>query len=419
MNKVKRYFFLICRNFRAHKWLNLQIILCFAVLGFLITLFSIFSFSLNTTQSAMAANYISANYITSDTAINFEDDGIEKLTYKTYDANAATSSVLGMELDYIIYSIIQIKIDNHNYLCIENGNLSINTGETLFTKNDLKEASGTLLYGTYPTSASEICISQNLLECFGIAADEITGKTISISFIKNSAAILDDVTICGIISSEYYNLSGHNGGSYQIIPDIWTAQDCQLFSENSKWNIKYVYSFEEWLSESQADYYETLYGCKYIGNYVTEDIAIISNMQTLTLNIALMIGIFIAIGLLLIMYLLTDKYLRLFFISGGILKVCGMDSADLKLLLYLQIIFICLLSAVISALLSVTIYAVISSLIYSILYIKLIAPSWGVFALTYIIATAIIVIVAFIICILKTRNINSTTIRSMLETRPY
>ncbi|MCD8309129.1 MAG: hypothetical protein LUD19_04660 [Clostridia bacterium] len=419
MNRVTKYIVLVLRNIRAHIWLNLQIIFCFAVLCFMVTLFSVFCISLDATQNSLAENYISANYIVSDTAIDTNGTQAETLTYKVYDCTEATYNALGAELDYLIYSVIQIQCGGLTYTCMQDGNLSICAGESLFTQNDLKEADGQLLYGSYPTSACGICISQNLLECFGIDGGDIIGKTVSISFIKNSAAILTDVTVCGVISSGYYSLHGHNGGADQFAPDIWAAQDCALFTADGGWYTNYVYSFTEWLTESDIQYYKDTYGCKYAGSGVTEDIAVIADMQTIALNLTAITGTATGAGLLLIIYLLTDKYIRQFYIGGGILQACGMCNKELKLLLFLQIIFISLISAALSALLSWAGYAAISYLIYSLLYINLVAPAAWVTVLVFAAGAAAVFITTALFCVFKTHNINKIIIRQMLETKPY
>ncbi len=418
MNRLKKYAYAAAKNIAAHGWLNVAFTICLVAFAFIISLFVVIACSLFATQEGMKREEVSSNYILSYEEIDCAAE--DKIELWWLNMSAFTAEDLGTELDYLPSDYVQILFGEKSYSADGEYSLNIYTGQSLFTRNDYREAEyrlGTteLLYGSMPAAENEICISELLLEEYGLSAEQVLGQKITLTVKINSTVLFDDVTVCGVIAAEYYSLNGHGGIE---TPTVITSPNNALFTEYGYYKV-WIYSFADWLTESEVEYYTENYVCEYVGSGAYEDIALISDLQTVTLKLLAVIVTFICVGTLFCAFLLADKYIRLFARSGGILKAHGFNSKQLNILLLVQVAVVGIVALVLAAALTAAGYVAISALISEFVYIKLISlAAWHyilIFAGAAIFTAAVVAL--FLLCGMS--RIKKRTVRDLLQTKVY
>lgn len=419
MNRLKKYAYAAAKNIGAHGWLNAAFAVCLVAFAFIISLFGIIGCSLYVTQDGMKQEEVSANYILSYEEIDCDaEDEIELLML---DIPSLTEQVLGREFDYLSSNYILITFGWESYSADGEYSLNIYAGQSLFTVNDYRETEyrfgdTELLYGSLPTADNQICISELLLEECGLSAGNVLGEKITLEVGGSCSTVLfEEATVCGVIAAEYYSLSGHGG--YEA-PTVITTEVSAIFEKYGYYQV-WVYSFADWLTEGEATYYTETYNCTYEGSVVLEDVAFISDMQTITLKLFTVIALFICAGTLLCAFLLADKYIRLFARSGGIFKAYGFNSKQLNLLLLFQVTVVGVFALILAAALSTAGFAAISVLISELIYIQLASLVGWQYVLIFTGAAIFTAVVVALFLLCGMNRLKKCTVRDLLQTKVY
>ncbi len=425
MNNFKKLFHLSAKNVFSHKWLYARMAIAFACITFLICLFSTFSVSLAVTQKEMKNDYVSANYIISREEIPELNEKCESFTVDEY----ALSSLIYKEFDYFTGSIlaihIDLEVDGREYKSIDcndwyfNG-VDIFAGEKFASKNDLTELNRRfngvpLITGRMPQTSYEAVVCEQFLNWYGLTGDDVLGKKISLTFAAyedapfSSFKFLQDITVCGILCKEYFELEGH---SFYLQPSIFLKDEIALLEGEQYTYTDYYYSLSGWITEEEGDYYEEKYSdfnCRYVGGWVLSDIQIIKDMQHIATNLFLIVGLTLGCGILLMVFLMTEKLIAVFSRDCGILLSCGMSEKQTKTLLFTILLWVCLFALILAAILTGVGLFIILTVAESFTGLA-VSISFGVVAAAFAVAVAAVFLLAiafylYALLILKKRSV--------------
>lgn len=92
----------------------------------------------------------------------------------------------------------------------------------------------------------------------------------------------------------------------------------------------------------------------YVGNSTATIITDINTIQVLTKRLFSIVWIALFIGILLTIYLLMAKYVKVFSRSSGILITCGISKKDLYKLLYIQLLMLSFFALLIAFIMTIS-----------------------------------------------------------------
>ncbi|MGI6767997.1 MAG: hypothetical protein ACOX43_02720 [Bacilli bacterium] len=422
---MKKLFILAFKNLKSYLRYNLKLIITTSCLVFLVSLFSAYVISLSNKQKEMKFENISSGYLLSFSEMDFSKSEITstKAIFKQFDFSKISEDYFGYAFDYLTAFNVVIE-HNSKYYQDSDFDLEISfysgDAESIFTQNDYQELKlkfglDEFLIGSLPKNKSEILVSEKFLKSFGLSFDLI-GQKISISARNDkNKYIFENLKISGVIREEYHMLSGHES-HFSFTPTVFMLEDNNLFTENSE-NIRTVfrYTFDKLLSKKETlllegeDYF-------YVGKFTVSTITDINTIQVLTKRLFSIIGIALFIGIILTLYLLITKYIKIFSRSSGILLTCGISIKDLYRLLYLQLLLLSFFSLIISFILTISGFLGINELILRLFYLEL-GLSAALILKIFIISMLFVIIIATMFYLYIFRKIRRNTIREFLITQ--
>lgn len=421
---MKKLLLLSFKNIKSYKKFYIKLTAAFACLVLIICLFSAYAISLSQTQENTKNMSFSANYIVTPLEIEprYLSETTEKSVFKYYDFSGRTEELFGIQLDSLSPSLISIEYESHKYFS-DDQNFSINfyagNASSLFTENDnrelnLKNSNKSFVTGELPKAKNEILISEDLTRLFGLDED-ILGKEISIASKRYpEKKLLDAVVISGIISGNYYELTGHRDTS-PFAPVIFMRRESDLFMDTDNIQNTFRYAFSDWLSENEVNALQDKFDASYAGSYVMQNIKDISAMQTITVKIFAIIGSALFFGLILTALLLIEKLAAIFSRNSGILLTCGITRRELRGLLYIQMLWASLFAVIIALALTLGIFAVVNRFVMQVYYVNLNISLLLVMALFGVsVLTVLIINTLFYIHILL--KIRKNTVKEFLTT---
>ncbi|HHX80346.1 MAG TPA: hypothetical protein GX692_04715 [Acholeplasmataceae bacterium] len=422
---MKKLFILAFKNLKSYLRYNLKLIITTSCLVFLVSLFSAYVISLSNKQKEMKFENISSGYLLSFSEMDFSKSEITstKAIFKQFDFSKISEDYFGYAFDYLTAFNVVIE-HNSKYYQDSDFDLEISfysgDAESIFTQNDYQELKlkfglDEFLIGSLPKNKSEILVSEKFLKSFGLSFDLI-GQKISIAARNDkNKYIFENLKISGVIREEYHMLSGHES-HFSFTPTVFMLEDNNLFTENSE-NIRTVfrYTFDKLLSKKETlllegeDYF-------YVGKFTVSTITDINTIQVLTKRLFSIIGIALFIGIILTLYLLITKYIKIFSRSSGILLTCGISIKDLYRLLYLQLLLLSFFSLIISFILTISGFLGINELILRLFYLEL-GLSAALILKIFIISMLFVIIIATMFYLYIFRKIRRNTIREFLITQ--
>lgn len=371
------------RNLKAYKKFYIKFIIVLVCLVFLITLFCAASIALTDKQKELKNQSISANYFTSNQLI-YTNNVVESHSQRRFKKYVAFQD----EMNYLPMGSVQLYLDNQQFKCLDyNSEFSIYSvdSQNIFSKNDYKElglrfGQDSFVKGNLPKNKNEILISEQALQMYGISAD-VLGSTIKIDtkFGQDGERVVVEFVIVGIITKNFYKLSALETRS-AFAPTIICHKDNELF--NNLFNIKdvYLYDFDNWVSEETIEYFY-LYNANYIGFFVQDDLQALDSSKQVANMIFLIIGVTLLIGIILIIYLLINKFVQLFSRNCGILISNGISRSKLYQLLFLQLLWVCLIATLIGMLLTIGVGMLLTNIVKQVYYIQITISVATIFAL--------------------------------------
>ena len=422
MSNAKQLAVLSTKNLNNHRWLYAKMAIAFAVLVFLVCLFSTFAISLNVKQNDLINASMSANYLVSDVPIE-TIDSIQSLKMTYYYFEEKVWGWSENHTNYLAALFFDLELNGQRYEFIggEDGynfeSIDIYAGDTLWTNNDLTEynirfGNGSFVIGSTPQNANEVMLSEELLGWYGLSPDEVLGKSFRLLLKKwQNTVIVDYVTVCGVISEQFYQLEGRIRG---IAPTIWLSEDNPVSIHDVSID-KYVYTFDRWLTDKEIDGYENDYDAYYVGYGVLEDMRVVESLQSVTLKLFLVVGSALGITLVLMIFLMMDKFIGVFSRDGGILLSCGMEWRRVKALLLCLLLWVCLFAVIIAVALTAGSYFAIRYLIDRYYGIEITVTFATVSAL-FAIGVATVLVIAFGYYLYSVSKMKRRSIKEFLNT---
>ena len=418
------------KNLRSHPWLYAKLALAFAVLVFLLCLFSAYALTLNGMQNDVLAEHAAANQILSYVPIDGLPDGTESFTAKRFDAE-----IYDVEEDDGDFSTepkdphaVTLTVDgakshkyNATYYYFRYYVNRIFAADRLLTENDRKEltsvyGSADVLTGRMPQAANEIALAEEFLDTFDLTGEQVLGKTVSIVVSRYEETIeISDLVVCGIIKREFTKLSGHGGYEDSFTPYVSLSQANPIFNDAERTKEVYVYSLPYWLTEEEIDSLIKQYGCQFFGDSWLDDMVRISLMQAIATKLFTVVGGALGFSVVLMIFLMMDKLIAVFSRDCGILLSCGMQFKQVKLLLLTMLAWVCLFAVIVAAILTTAGVLGINAAINDYYYMEITVSPVTVLAL-FGIGIAAVALVALVYYAYAVSKMKRLTIKEFLNT---
>ena len=426
MNKSsKQIAVLSVKTLKARGGLYAKLALSFAVMVFLLCLFSAYMLALTAMQGDGLAEYAASNQIVSAEPINELLKDSESFVVKRFDATVHEDvdwepgvpdpqMQLTVLMDSTSYTL-EMSIYTYKW----NFN-RIFASDKLVTANERKEleymyGSDSVLTGRLPKSVNEVAVSELYLEEFNLTGEQVLGKTISIVASSEQDVVeISNLTVCGIIGREYSNLSGkYTARAYN--PCLLLSPNNPIFSDGERVSDVYIYSLTDWLSEEATDKLTERYDCEYLGWEWAYNMSRIATLQAITTKLYVVLGGALCCSVVLMVYLMMDKLMASFNRNCGLLLSCGMQLKQAKYLLLVIVAWGCLFAVVIAAVMSVVGILGINALIDATFGLVIEISATTALA-TFGVGVAAIVIVALAYYLYAVRLMKRRTINEFLNT---
>lgn len=420
-------FKLAAKNMRAYAWLNVKMCFTFACLAFLICLFTVYNAAIDLRKDTYIAESASCNYLITakkeklDEFVAVFDDVEFRDTFLSYSYDKAMKSAYGVSTT-MTSKYTMLKVEGEPHLSVK----AIGVGTIadpergIFHKSDVTELraryglDSIFLSGGVPETADEVAIGEIAVEAFELG--DVLGKTLECYVINPNG---DDIFIfgakvCGIIRKEYYSLSGHDS-SGKIRPMFLFHRDSALFADKSKVMTNYrMYLNSLPDAELLAEAFENN-SSGYCGAVRLHRANLLSKVQVLASTLYVIIGTALIISLILTIFLMIDKYMKVFSRTSGILMTMGMQKRTLFALLAFQLAILCAFAIPISFILSFTGYYVIRFLVKFVTHISL-DLSIGSIVGILMIGIAIVVTIAAMFFAYVSWCLRKKTVKELLVT---
>ncbi len=376
-------FRLACKNIRTYFWMNAKMCFTFACLAFLICLFTVYNVALNEQRDSIVNESASSNYFYSQNPENIEefkaqfpDTSYEDLywLHSFADDIYLRYGVGGQYLSDSSFFVLGIGGREYRALKKVTFGCAVHATDEFFAPADYEELRacfGKQTFfdaGNYPATEEEVAVGMPMLEAYGLDAGDVLGKEITI-FIKDPRAgkeplqSIAKATVSGVITADFYALSGHR--SVGNTRPFFLFKNGNTFM-SAKRIARYRVYPSTWPDEMQADSWKfsgssSLYA--YIGYNNVANVDTINGIQVLATNLYVIIGSALSIGLIMTIFLMIDKYMKVFSRSSGILMTVGMRRSRLFLLLGIQLFLLCLIAVPIAFILTAGGYITITYII--------------------------------------------------------
>ena len=365
----KNIFKLAWKNIFSYAWINAKMCFVFAILAFLVCLFTVYNQALIERRQEAIEESISANFAmysgymgeAQQEVANTYLDGAEHIVIKYYNFSERLVNAQGEMVTSVMASHIALEINGEMLISEDNSANAATFGGEVFTKNDkteLKRKYGydSCIIGSMPADSEQVVLSQPLLRAFGLTQDVI-GKQVSL-YIKGEESPFFTGTVSGVVRDEFYSLTGH---SSQLRVGILLHDSDSLFT-GPYYSNRNIYALSDWMDFDDALAIREA-GFYYTGFTFIHWIDTLDNLQIIANNLYYIIGTALAVGLVLTIFLMVGKYVRVFSRTSGILLTFGLERRSLYGLLLVQLLILCLFALPIALGLTIFGYYVINTIL--------------------------------------------------------
>lgn len=382
VEKQKRapLFRLAAKHFSSYKWINLKMAFVFACLAFLFCLFTGYNRAIVDERERLVGGAVSQNYIlysvSNSRGIPQNYKALEekycspeaiasRISYQYAGFSTRMSATLGHMISTGIARYLAVTVDGKG-VSPKDDTFRLYAADTNFpfSENDYKELEyrfGTreVLYGEFPEKEGEVALSEPFLLNYGLGKEAI-GKHIALQIAGEDEPFFEG-TLKGVIAKEFYELTGH-AAAYSGLhsPAIILPSDDPIFKGKSG-GISYYYPCEPIENEDLIDEMYTL-GFNFAGKFFVSTVHNIDNIQVLANTLYVIIGSSLGVGLVLTVFLMMEKYMKVVARSSGIFMTFGMPRGSLNLLLLAQLLILASITVPLSAILTIAGYYVIGAL---------------------------------------------------------
>lgn len=452
------------KNLNSHRWLYARTAIAYALLIFIVCLFCSYSITFSQARQREQNLKISSNYIIAAEEIEVPHVR-EHYRAKYYDMVPQAKELFGSDISYVESERMAVKIDSDWYrLTMRLGDIETEYAypwqldtwslDKLLTENDKRAlkthfgSSDLHIDGRLPETPDEIALTERTLKVFGID-ENVIGKTVSLAIINYSqkdgeylypdlnfipgkqpsgliesldgVTVWTDLTVCGVISDEYVRIPGHYYSDYgEISPSFIVADNCRIWTEQTTKSYN-IYSLSQWLTEEEYDRL-TNNGesdIVYNGYSVMQNMELIQSMQAVADKLFSVVGGALGCSLVLMIVLMSDKFVRIFCRSGGVLQICGMDMPSLRKTLFATLCWVFLFAMALAVILiSVGIVSVNAAIRhYYWLSMSDFTVPFGIIALAFAAGAAAVSLIALACFAYASARIAKLSVKDMLNTQ--
>ncbi len=426
---------LAAKNFRAYAWINCKVAFVFACLAFLVCLFTGYNSALSGKRETLEQTTLSARYvcITSTAEKNFPRDfaeeyfpGQEGVGFWRQRTYLYLNNRLHLNLSDAICRYITFTAEGEELAPLDD-TLKINcyAASFPFTDDDRAEllartGSDEILIGRRPQTEDEIVLAEPLLENYGLGQDFL-GKEVSIQVPGDSAPLFGGKVV-GIVKKGYYELSGHDNWHSSYLPVVMVCDGHPVFKKvGSAYSVAFtldrLYTREEAkaIAEDVVDRFKTAVTITYGGQAETTALWMLDNVLILANTLYVIIGSSLAVGLVLTVFLMMGKYMKVLARAGGMFLAYGMPRGGLVRLLLVQLLLLAAISVPMSALLTVAGYFVIGAAMFAVTGIAMEITAQKLF-LMLAVGLAIVAVLSLTFFLVMAVRLGKRSIRELLVT---
>lgn len=374
MKTLKKLFILSFKNLKCRKWLNIKIVTALTFLILFVSLFSVVGISISNMRSTLFKQTVSSNYLQTYHQQPLDKpmpEGTQVIEYIHAGNSPRIQEIIYEQYGSGYYYVIdtqslRLEVGAKTFIseAREPGfnnpyNVAIIACQNPFTENDYKALKtnfglNNFIIGKMPEAADEAVISATLLGYYNLSYEDVLGKQITFCYFDHGK-MWEPFTVTGIIIPEYTKLRGHVNGGAEFSPDVIVAEDSESVFET----YDYIYSFPNWLTKEEVKYLTSSGGATYEGEGTLREADNLAQIQTVTTNLFTILGVSFGVGLLLIIYLLTDRFTRYFVRGGGVLLTEGIGERELNALTIVQILLLCGVAVLASFVLTTAVYSAV------------------------------------------------------------
>ncbi len=374
-------FRLALKNMGTYAWMNVKMCLTFACLAFLICLFTVYNAAINQRKTEFERDSASANLMITQSAtaaslIEERWPNAKKDLYYLHNFSSDISARFGVGGKFLgDSSFFVLEVEGEQYAASKSVSFCTvaHPEEAYFTQGDQTELesrfgeSSFFLTGEYPAEKEDIALGLPLLEAYRLEPDDVMGKTISV-YLKDPRDGKPPLSfqfsgkVSGVVREEFYSLTGHKDTNMR--PSFFMRYENDFFKDKRLVRYRYILpdwpTYEEYRTWKQS-FTDTTF--LYAGLTSVDKVDVLNSLQILATNLYIIVGSALGVGLVLTVFLMIDKYIKVFARSGGILLSVGMRRSQLFGLLFLQLFLLCVAAIPLSFVFTIGGYFVINLLV--------------------------------------------------------
>ncbi len=387
------------QNLAAYKKHYIKLLCEFVALIFLVSVFAMFSISVTEKQESLLNKNVSSNYIISTSA--FSNGTTPNITWseilKVDDADVL--SKMDLEASFLSAVRLNVIVDNNRHTYDGDlGEVQIYSDDEwdIFLETDFEEL-GTdkndlsrFLLGRFPQKANEIVVAHAFLQWFGLDESVLNKEITVTSKYDESKVLIRNAVVCGILTEDFCNLSGHNYEFAYYSPAILVHSQSELLTEFASEKI-FVGSLDSWPSEKDAEQLLPE-NTRYAGYSFLQQAVTVGKIQTVLNAVITYVATAIVFALLISIFVSLVKLREAMYQNSAMLLMIGLNHSQLTKTFVIQFAFVFTLSFVLAALFTVCAFFGLNevlSMIFSVTLSFSFAGFIGVFAIAF-----------FMVCIL-------------------
>lgn len=424
-------FRLAVKNIATYAWMNVKLCLTFACLAFLICLFTVYNAAIDQRKTEYERDSASANFMitgNADSCARIEEKwpGAVKDAYYLHSYSNDIYARFGVGGKYLgDSSFFVLEVDGKQYTASKTvGFCAVaHPAEEYFTRQDYTELSSRFqkdsffLEGNAPAESDMFAVGLPVLEAYRLEPEDVLGKTVTV-YLKDPRAGKPPLsfqfggTVSGVVGEEFYGLSGHKDVNTR--PYFFLRFDSDFFK--NKRLVRYRYYLPDWPTMEDYSAWKkpiTEESFFYAGQTSVDKVDVLNGIQVLSVNLYIIIGSALIVGLVLTIFLMVDKYIKVFARSGGILLSVGMRKSRLFGLLFLQLFLLCAAAVPLSFVLTIGGYFVINLLVKWLTAIVL-TISFRKLVKMLLVGVIVVIAIAFLFFAYAVLRIRNRTVKEYL-----
>lgn len=416
------------KNIRNYKWINAKLCAAFAFLSFLMCMFTVYNIAIRENRRDVERDYRSSNYIyymgSKESDISAIQEYAGKYASNTEPRVCRSSSKMTArvakaqgtsEPEYLTANYIGIELGGKSLTSEDDTTRATVYGGDIFIPSadiEMKKKFGydSCYWGSVPAGKDEAMLSQALLDAFDLTVDDVMGKDVAISILGESQPFFTG-KVSGVARREYIQLSGYTSMNIGILLSV----DADVLKSGS---TRMIFPLDKWMGTDAYSELLNVVGktkCIYRGAFAGNVLEDLGKVQVLANTLYIIIGTSLLVGVVLTVFVMLGKYVKVFSRTGGILLFSGMPRKRLYALLAVQLAILCVIAIPFALVLTAFGNYVINAMLTSLLHFSF-SISDGLFALMLALGIFSVIAIAAVFYLCSLYTMSNKTVRELLIT---